>query len=343
MGSKKAPPPDPAQQELARTQAQAMRDQMTFNKDVYADMKSMADRQDQLGREQFEWQRGLSNDAKARSDKYDALFDATTGKQIAAFSDQVDKYDTAAERDRIAGRAITDVQSGMGRAYSNFGRMAGLRGINPGSAAYLSSLSDMALEGGLATAAAGTMAQEAARREGLQLRATAAGLGGSLGGLASSSLGQASGMGMTSLGAAGAGMSALGGAASTYNQGQGAAINWGSSANSTFNSVWDQAYKRSQSSGGFGDFAGNVLGKGLGAWASASGANLAIGSDRRLKTDITPVGRMDNGLTVYRYRYKAGGPSMLGVMADEVAILKPEAYVKGGAGSGFDAVDYSKL
>ena len=79
----------------------------------------------------------------------------------------------------------------------------------------------------------------------------------------------------------------------------------------------------------------------LGAAAGAYGASL--GSDRRIKTDIEAVGKLDNGLTVYRYRYKAGGPVHIGVMADEVAVQVPEAYVKGGAGNGFDAVDYAKL
>ena len=279
MGSKKAPPPDPAQQELARTQADAMRDQLAFNKDVYADMKSMADRQEALGLEQFNWQKGLAQDAKARSDKYDALFDATTGKQVKAFSDAVDDYDTAAERDKIAGRAIADVEGGLGRAYSNFGRMAGLRGLNPASAAYLSSLSDMALDGGLASAAAGTMAQEAARREGLNLRATAAGLGGSYGSLAAGAAGQAGGFGMTSLGAAGAGMGAMGAAAGTFNQGQSAAINWGASANTSYNSLWDQAYKRSQSGGSplggiIGGLAGSFLGPVGGAMGKVAGQKL---------------------------------------------------------------------
>jgi hypothetical protein len=68
-----------------------------------------------------------------------------------------------------------------------------------------------------------------------------------------------------------------------------------------------------------------------------------IPSDRRLKTNIKAVGTMGNGLTVYSYNYKSGGPSVIGVMADEVAVIKPNAYVKGGAGNGFDAVDYSKL
>ena len=34
---------------------------------------------------------------------------------------------------------------------------------------------------------------------------------------------------------------------------------------------------------------------------------------------------------------------ILYLMADEVAVLRPQAYIKGGAGDGFDAVDYSKL
>jgi hypothetical protein len=81
----------------------------------------------------------------------------------------------------------------------------------------------------------------------------------------------------------------------------------------------------------------------LGRPTSEDYAEAGLPSDRRLKTDIEPVGRMDNGLTVYRYRYKAGGPVHIGVMADEVEKIRPDAYIKGGAGGGFDAVNYSKL
>ena len=66
-------------------------------------------------------------------------------------------------------------------------------------------------------------------------------------------------------------------------------------------------------------------------------------SDRRLKTDIKVLGMFDDGLKLYSYRYRSGGPMQIGVMADEVAVLRPQAYIKGGAGDGFDAVDYSKL
>jgi hypothetical protein len=74
-----------------------------------------------------------------------------------------------------------------------------------------------------------------------------------------------------------------------------------------------------------------------------TGTGVTTTSDRRLKTDIQTIGVLNDGLKVYSYRYKSGGPIRVGVMADEVAILRPQAYIKGGAGDGFDAVDYSKL
>jgi hypothetical protein len=79
------------------------------------------------------------------------------------------------------------------------------------------------------------------------------------------------------------------------------------------------------------------------AGMALTAAQLFALSDRRAKTNIKAVGKLDNGLTVYSYNYKSGGPSVIGVMADEVAVIKPNAYVKGGAGNGYDAVDYSKL
>ena len=63
-------------------------------------------------------------------------------------------------------------------------------------------------------------------------------------------------------------------------------------------------------------------------------------SDRRLKTDIQRVGTLDNGLPVYSYRYKVGGPVHIGLMADEVRHVHPEAVVT--TPDGFDAVFYAK-
>ena len=62
----------------------------------------------------------------------------------------------------------------------------------------------------------------------------------------------------------------------------------------------------------------NALGQ-LGA------AGMMFLSDRRVKTDISRVGTLDNGLPVYAYRYKSGGPMQIGVMAQEVAEVNPSA------------------
>lgn len=67
------------------------------------------------------------------------------------------------------------------------------------------------------------------------------------------------------------------------------------------------------------------------------GTGATMLSDERLKTDISRVGTLDNGLPVYVYRYKEGGPRQIGLMAHEVEVLHPDAIHEIG---GFKAVDY---
>ncbi len=81
------------------------------------------------------------------------------------------------------------------------------------------------------------------------------------------------------------------------------------------------------------------LGGTLGGAALKYGGGAALFSERELKKDITRVGTLDNGLPVYAYRYKIGGPMQIGLMADEVESVHPEAVVKIGL---FRAVDYGK-
>lgn len=50
-------------------------------------------------------------------------------------------------------------------------------------------------------------------------------------------------------------------------------------------------------------------------------------SDRRLKHDIRKVGTLDNGLNVYAYKLMHSRPTQIGLMADEVADVNPDAVV----------------
>jgi Chaperone of endosialidase len=61
----------------------------------------------------------------------------------------------------------------------------------------------------------------------------------------------------------------------------------------------------------------------------------------RLKRDIEQVARLDNGLALYRYRYKWSDQVYIGVMAQEVALVRPDAVVRGT--DGYLRVDYSRL
>ena len=79
---------------------------------------------------------------------------------------------------------------------------------------------------------------------------------------------------------------------------------------------------------------GGALGPGM---KTASGWAL---SDRRVKTDIKKVGKLDSGLPIYKYRYKGGGLQQLGVMAQDVEKVQPEAVADIG---GVKAVDYAAV
>lgn len=57
-------------------------------------------------------------------------------------------------------------------------------------------------------------------------------------------------------------------------------------------------------------------------------AGAIAASDRRVKTDIVRIGAMDNGLPLYSFRYKGKPEFHMGVMAQDVEKVKPEAVIE---------------
>lgn len=80
----------------------------------------------------------------------------------------------------------------------------------------------------------------------------------------------------------------------------------------------------------------SMLGSIFGLGGALGGA--WIGSDRSLKKNIRRIGKAANGLPIYSYEYKTGGPTQIGFMADEVKKVKPWAVINR---DGFDMVNYS--
>ena len=65
-------------------------------------------------------------------------------------------------------------------------------------------------------------------------------------------------------------------------------------------------------------------------------------SDVRLKRDITLVARLKDALGLYRYRYLWSDTVYVGVMAQEVALVHPDAVVRSVLDK-YLRVDYSRL
>lgn len=71
-----------------------------------------------------------------------------------------------------------------------------------------------------------------------------------------------------------------------------------------------------------------------------AGSNLLMLSDRRAKENIKRIGTAFNGLPIYAYTYKSGGPMQIGFMADEVEKIHPGAVVEGN--DGYKRVHYAE-
>ena len=73
----------------------------------------------------------------------------------------------------------------------------------------------------------------------------------------------------------------------------------------------------------------------------AAGSVTNVLSDSRLKKDISPLGKLPNGLTLYRFRYLWSETLYVGVMAQEVQKIMPDAVAIDA--SGFMKVNYGRI
>ena len=64
-------------------------------------------------------------------------------------------------------------------------------------------------------------------------------------------------------------------------------------------------------------------------------------SDMRVKRDVAEVGRLANGIGLYRFRYYWNDQVFVGVLAQEVEAIRPDAVIRDG--DGYLRVNYQKL
>ena len=95
--------------------------------------------------------------------------------------------------------------------------------------------------------------------------------------------------------------------------------------------------------GGRGGGGGGRGGGGRGGGGRGGGGRGGGGrrSDMRLKHDIVLLGRLDDGLGYYRFVYNGGHTAYVGVMAQKVRTVMPEAVTRGP--DGYMRVSYDRL
>ena len=91
-----------------------------------------------------------------------------------------------------------------------------------------------------------------------------------------------------------------------------------------------------------GGFGGGGRGGGFGGGGRGGGGRGGgRRSDMRLKHDIVLLGRLDDGLGYYRFVYNGGHTAYVGVMAQQVRTVMPEAVTRGP--DGYMRVSYDRL
>ena len=312
MGGKSAPAPDYSGME------QVAREQLSFSKQQYADMKPIAM---EIAGLQADAQRQQMDQAA----DYYAYQQDTFRPLEQGLVDRAQNMDTEAYRQEMASEASAAASRAFSTSQAMNNRSMAARGVNPNSGAARGANNAMGLQQAAMRATAMTGARQGARDRADAAQYQAAGLGR---GLATNSL-------QAFQGASGAGSAAMG---SYYTPGQQYQAGL-SGAGGTFGQMagyQNQAYMQAQ--GNKAAFTGALLGAGSTLGAAAI-------SDRRLKTNIAKVGVDEaTGLNLYQFNYipEVGDDgTYIGVMSDEVRELFPSAVIV--MSNGFDAVNYEEL
>ena len=338
VGGGAAPVADPnigvAQKQLADLSTEQWN---TFKNDIYPTLLAQSKKAESRADEMWAKDKEISDFNLEQAKKSTQRYEETAIPAMNKLKADADLYNTAGYQEQMAGQAIGDIEAAQEMSRADQAMRDRAYGIDPTSGRSAGAANANNVQYALAKASAATQTREAAKALGLQKQANVYNM--------------AAGLPMQSLQQSGAAVNAGTAALAANQTGQNSTLATSGASNAAVGTSmqgWGQVGNlgvskyRADIDSYNAQAANNPWNMVLGAAAGVA-TSKALGSDRRLKTDIKQVGVLDNGLPVYSYRYKAGGPTMLGVMADEVQIVRPEAYIQNGIDGRYDAVDYAKL
>lgn len=333
MGSKSngAPAPDPR---LVEAQIRSLGVQDSMIQEIIGQSNSMRPLQEEQMRLGIDASRTAYE--QSQQDRQWAL--GKRGQLDAAQApllEEARNFNFGNRRAEMMNEANADISQAFSSAEAQGLRTMSRMGVGPNSGRSSAMVNQTNVQEAMTKAAAGRKVSEAARAEGMQLKSNAVNMLSGYPAMGMQNTAAGAGYGAAGLGLANTG---LGGMTSGYGMAGGMAGNMGQNATSMYG-----IQSRDHYSNQGGDSMGSILG-GLGGLA-AGAAKVApfFMSDRRMKTDIVLIGK-DNktGLNMYEFTYKdLPGHRYIGVMADEVAKVMPEAVVR--TEDGYDVVNYKML
>lgn len=313
-----------------------------FTKDIYPEMLKQSQSQEARAQAQYDLTSSIAKQQQEYAAKDRARYEAGGIPAMEKLKADADLYSTEAEQERLAQGATADITSAMQQQRQQQAMRQQAYGIDPTSGVSQMASGQTSAGEALMRAQAANQTRQAAKDIGLQKQANVYNMYAGLPAQGNASTGIA-------LGASGQGLA--GGQTAIANYGAtGGALN---SAAGTAMGGWGQVgqigvgkYNADVNAATAAANASNASAAGLGS-ALGTGAALWMKSDIRVKQDIFQIGKLDNGLTLYKFQYKpefrdeAGHGFRIGVMAHEVEQIRPDAVRT--HSDGYKMVDYGKV
>lgn len=329
---------DPQVGEAAKMNAETARLGLEFSQDYFNTTLAPLQRAAEERAGRYE---AMATDAFNRNSERERLFDERFRALGIPAEDRyfkmVSDFSAPEEQERQARLAQGEVINAAAVQRANLARQLASQGVDPTSGAAISAQTDASLMTAAAQASAANRARDAAQKLGMSLTSDAANFGrgmpaniAAFGNQASGNAAQGFAYGSSPMGSAiNAGGFMQGGyrnANAAYGQNLQSLVS-DSNARAAAGAQLDAA-----NSAGMGQALGSTIGLGLAAYSAFS--------DRRLKENIQKVGSLNNGLPVYRFNYKGEDTPQIGLMAQDVKKVHPEAVAKDKRG--YMMVDYAQ-
>lgn len=335
FGDKGDDPPSPDYTPMANASAESARIGYQLGQDQLAEARRQYENNLAVAKPVVDAQLDLMKSQKEQGDDYYKYQKETFRPLEQGLVDDANAFSEEGAQEQFARQAAADLQGQQANQNAQNNRAMASMGVNPNSGKFQAIASQQGLVNAAQRAGATSNARVQADALSTAKRIEVAGLGRNLTGAAQGSYGMALNAGNSAVSNnAQAGNSLVNSTSagnSTIMQGQGMQL---SGLGSVLNGQTSIYQSNTQRSAADSQGTGQMIGAGL-------GVATALMCDARLKENLRRIGTTLDGFALYLFNY-IGDPSLhIGVIAQEVLPVKPEAVIQ--REDGFYAVDYSQI